>query len=151
MVAFTNRMPSGFPGRITRSDSLTVETNVIDSAKPPVAFGAFVKLVAGKVQPLETGDDAADVYGVLVNAYPTQSSTNGLNAAATPPALGATDILRRGYISVKLASGSVVKGDAVHVDVATGAISNAGGVTVANATFAGAADANGNVEIAFNI
>jgi len=160
MVAYTTRMPSGFPGRITRSDSLTVEPNIIDASTPPTAFGSFVKLVSGKLQPIASGDAASVVYGVLVSAFPTQSNTTALGAS-TPPASGVIDVLRRGYVSVALARGTAVKGAAVFVRVtadtgkAVGDIETAADsakcVAVPGAFFAGAADANGNVEISFAI
>ena len=163
MVSYTTRMPSGFPGRVTRSDSLTIEPGIIDQATPPTVFGAFVKNVAGKLQPIAASDAATVVYGVLVSAYPTQSTSNPLGVA-TPPASGVIDVLRRGYVSVPLQGGTAVKGAAVYVVTTAGtgfpvatiatAASPGGGsaaVAVANTFFTGPADSGSVVEIEFNI
>ena len=161
MVSYTTRMPIGFPGRISRSDSLTVEAVPVSQATPPTAYGQFVKLVAGVLQPLASADTAAVIYGLLVNPYPAQSSSNGFGAAV-PPAGGIADVLRRGYIVVPLAGGTAVHGEPVYVVTTAAAgypvgsivpASNTGGATAVAtlATFEGPADASGNVEIAYNI
>lgn len=165
MVAFTTRMPLGFPGRISRDPTgdATVETALIDSNTPPTVYGQAVKLVAGKLQPVVSGD-AADIDGLLVNAYPTQSSTTALGAA-TPPTSGLIDVLKRGYMIVHVARGTPVAGGVVALRVTAGAhtagewegdATNVGQgdsdcVAVTNAYWMGAADADGNAELAFNI
>lgn len=164
MVAYVTRVPAGFVGLVTRFDSITVQPEVVDSAAPPTAFGRFVKLVSGKVQPLASGDAGSVVYGVLVNPYPHQSTTNGLGTAATPPTSGLLSIMKRGYIAVKLVVGTAAKNGAVYVvttaggsvaveDIVTSASPAGGGTAVAvtGAVFMGPADANGIVEIAYNI
>ncbi len=164
MVAYTTRMPAGFPGRISREDSLTVETHVIDSNSPPTVYGQPAKLVSGKLQ--AAGADA-DVYGLLVAPYPTQSATTGLGAA-TPPTSGLADVLRRGYMTVAVARGTAVAGPAGTVSYRTttngGALAgqyegddtNVGKgdsdcIELTKATWMGPADANGIAELAFNI
>lgn len=163
MVAYTTRMPLGFPGRISREDSLTVETHIIDSNTPPTVYGQAVKLVSGALQPVVSGV-AADIDGLLVNAYPTQSSTN-VFGAATPPTSGLADVLKRGYMVVHVARGTPVAGGVVALRVTAG--SHAAGewegdntnvgqgdsdcVAVTNAYWMGPADASGNAELAFNI
>lgn len=162
MTAFTTRMPSGFPGAITRSDSLTVEQGIIDSGTPPTVFGGFVKTVSGKTQPIASGD-AAGAYDVLVRDYPTQSSSNALGAA-TPPTSGICSRMKRGYISVTLKLGTAAKDGQVYVvttaggtvvvgDIVTSASPAGGGTAVAmtNTFFTGPADPGGIVEISKNI
>lgn len=163
MTAIITRMPAGFPGRISRSDSLTVEQEVIDSGTPPTVYGGFVKIVAGKLQPIASGDSAG-VYDILVNPYPTQSSTNGLGTPPTPPTSGMADVLKRGYITVPLAKGTAAKNGQVYVvttaggtvavgDAVTSASPSGGGTAVAvtNCFFTGPADAGGIVEISKNV
>lgn len=163
MVAITLRAPAGFPGRISRSDSLTVEQEIIDPNTPPTAFGSFVKLVNGKLQPLASADPAG-AYALLVNPFPTQSSTNGLGVAPTPPTSGVVDVLRRGYMTVTLKLGTAVKDGQVYVvttaggtvnvgDIVTSAAPAGGGTAVAvtNCFFTGPADSGGIVEISKNI
>lgn len=162
MVAYTTRMPLGFAGRITRSDSLTVETSLIDNATPPTVYGKFVKLVSGLLQPMASGDAANTEYGVLVSAYPVQSTTTGLGAA-TPPTSGPIDVLRRGYIAMPLKLGTAVKGGIVYMvttaggsvvvgDIVTSASPAGGGTAVATAgKFVGPADSGGVVEVEYNL
>lgn len=163
MVAITLRAPAGFPGRISRSDSLTVEQAIISSTTPPTAFGSFVKLVNGQIQPLAAGDPAG-FYDLLVNPFPTQSSTNGLGVAPTPPTSGLADVLKRGYMTVVLKLGTAAKGGQVYVvttaggtvsvgDIVTSAAPAGGGTAVAatNCFFTGPADSGGIVEISKNI
>lgn len=159
MVSLTTRMPSGFAGRITRHDGITVEQNVINAASPPTAYGTFVKLVAGQVQPVTTGDTAANVYGVLVSPFPA-SGASGLGAVA-PQTFGICDVLLRGYIAVSLGFGTAVKGAPVYLrTVASGAklvgaieavADGTNNFVVAGAFFEGPADATGVVEIRVNI
>lgn len=160
MVAYATRVPAGFAGTISRSDSLTVEQELIDSGTPPTAYGRFAKVVAGKIQPIASGDAATVVYGLTVRPYPAQSTTNALGASA-PPTSGVIDILRRGFMSVVLDNGTAAKGAAVYVRVTVNgglgvgnietAADSAKCVAVAGCTFTGPADANGIVEIAYNI
>jgi hypothetical protein len=111
MTAYVTRAPAGFPGAVTRADSLTIQPEMIDSATPPTAYGAPVKLVSGKVQPL--GASGA-IYGLAVRAYPVQSTTNAFGAAA-PPTSGLLDVMRRGYMAVALKQGTAAKGAQVYV------------------------------------
>lgn len=160
MVAYVTRVPAGFPGSITREDSKTVLQEIIDSTTPPTAFGGVVKLVSGKLQPIASGDAATVAYGFLARSFPTQSSTNAFGAA-TPPTSGIADVLRRGFIAVKLAQGTSAKGGAVFVrvtaasqkfvgDIETAADSG-NCVQVPGAYFMGPADATGVTEVAYNV
>lgn len=162
MTAITLRAPAGFPGRVTRSDSLTIQQEIIDSNTPPTVYGGVVKLVSGKLQPIASGDSAG-VYDILVAPYPTQSTTNAYGGA-TPPTSGLADVLKRGYIAVTLAKGTAAKGGQVYVvttaggtvvvgDYVTSTSPSGGGTAVAltNVFFMGPADAGGVVEISKNI
>lgn len=164
MTAITLRAPAGFPGRISRSDSLTVQQEIIDTGTPPTIFGGVVKLVAGKLQGIQSGDAGSVADGFLVAPYPTQSTSNTLNAAATPPTSGIADVLKRGYMTLPLKLGTAAKNGQVYVvttaggsvavgDIVTSASPAGGGTAVAvtNAFFMGPADAGGIVEIAYNI
>lgn len=164
MVAIVTRAPAGFPGRISRSDSLTAQQEIIDSGTPPTIFGGVVKMVSGKIQPIASGDAGSVAYGFLINPYPTQSSTNGLGSSPTPPTSGIADVLKRGYMTVPLAKGTAAKNGQVYVvttaggtvsvgDIVTSASPAGGGtgVAVTGAFFMGPADAGGIVEIAYNI
>ncbi len=163
MTSFLSRMPIGIAGDISRPAAATVESVQIDAATPPTKFGSFVKLVAGKLQPIASGDAASVIYGLLVRPYPMSNqdgSAQGLGPG-TVPASGIADVLRRGYMTVVNKQGTPAKGAAVYLRItadtgkAVGDIEAAGldsGKCVAVAAqFQGAADANGNVEISYNI
>lgn len=159
MVAFLYRMPSGIPGDVSRKGQSVVETQMFNSAASFSAYGLVGKMSAGKFVPFAGGEAATDAFGVLVRPYPTNSGTDGLGTA-TPPTAGPADVLRRGWVTVKLNGGaSVVAGGQVYVRVAAAAAGKPiggfegaadGTNTVAiNAVFECAADADGNVEISF--
>ena len=166
-TAFQFRMGAGFAGDVNRTHPASIEPVLIDAAAPPTEYGQPVLLdpVSGGIRGFgaaDTADGAA--YGFLVRPYPTQQTQGGLSAtfgAATPPTSGVADVLRFGYIMVKLGGSVTVqpkKGQAVHVwtaassgnhvqgsveDVATPGSS----AVVTNATFNGATDANGVTEV----
>ena len=159
--AILYRMPAGIAGDVTRPSNSTIEPGVYDAAKPFPAYGMAGKIVNEKFVPLETGDAATAVYGLLVRPYPTSSSQDGLGAA-TPPVAGVNDVMRRGYMTVILRSGTSAKGGQVYIRIgaSTGdkplggfeaAEDGTDTIPLTNATFMGAADASGNVEISYKI
>lgn len=159
MVAYVYRMPSGIPGDVSRKENSVVETQILNASLPFSAYGLVGKMAAGKFVPFAGGEAATDAYGVLVRPFPTNSGTDGLGVA-TPPTSGPGDVLRRGYITIKLNGGAtVVNGGQVYVRVAAaasgkplggfeGAADSTNTVAI-NAIFMSAADADGNVEISF--
>lgn len=163
MTAFLYRMPSGIAGDVTRPSVSTIETQLLDSTLPFPGYGLFGKIASGKFVPIASGDAAGTVYGALVRPFPTQ----GVNASdalgvSVPKTSGAADVMRRGYMSVKLNAGTAALGGVVYVRVgaaATGkpiggieaASDSTNTIAVAGASFMSAADASGNVEIAYNI
>lgn len=173
--SFAYRMPSGIPGDVNRSGaSPVIEPNIIDSSAPPTAYGIPVALDATNgIRPIITPDAAVNLYGLLVRPYPTNQQTtnsffgsNPLGTAAVPPTSGMCDVLKKGYMTVKLyGATAAVAGGAVYVRTqnagagqVVGGIEAAadGGNTIqagaANSTyFRGPADSNGNVEIAWNL
>jgi len=92
LQAYQFRMPAGFAGDLQRAEVATIETQLIDSATPPLAFGVPVKFVAGKIQPIAAADPGSVVQG---------NGTDPLGTS-TPPTSGVTDILKRGYVMVAL-------------------------------------------------
>lgn len=165
LQAYQFRMPAGFAGDLQRAEVATIETQQIDSAAPPTAYGVPVKLVSGKIQPINSGSDtAAAVIGVNLRPYPIQ--TNGTDAlgTSTPPTSGVTDILKRGYVMVSLGgTTAAAKGGTVYVRVASASAGKplGGFEAAADSTntvampaswyFTGPADAYGITEIAVNI
>ncbi|TPS33465.1 hypothetical protein, partial [Acinetobacter baumannii] len=150
-------MPSGIPGDISRKAHSTVEAHILKGNFG--AFGIFGKLTADGIVPLEAAD--TDVYGLIVRSYPTQSALNGIGAAVPQSGI-VNDIMRRGYMTVKCNAGTAKKAGKVYVRVATGTeLKPIGGIEavadgvntieIKNATFMHDADAQGNVEISYNI
>lgn len=174
--AYLYRMPSGIPGTVGRESVSTIEGLFADSTKPFSAYGVPGKIASGKFVPLVSGDAATDVYGLLVRPYPT---TGGVNAGSftgsaydtprgtgVPPSEGQLNVMRRGYMTVLNTQGTPALNGQVYVRVgdtdstgfAIGSLSAsqdtttpADTVALAGCVFTGEADADGNVEIAYNI
>jgi hypothetical protein len=164
-------MPTGFPGALSRVEHATVEAQQINTTTPPTYYGQVVVMdpATGTIRPPATAD-VAGFYGLSVRPYPTQGfgvppgSLNDPIGAATPPPAGTVDVLRRGYMLVKLGGATAAVKNAP-VNVWTGAsaggqtqgnvtaVAPAAGTCVAlpNAIFMSGADANGIVEVAYNI
>lgn len=163
MATFLYRMPAGIPGDVTRASQSTIEPVVLNSASPFASFGLFGKIVSNKFVPFGAGDTNGVEYGLLVRPYPTTGgSGSDPLGTSTPPTSGIADCLRRGYMTVKLNAGTAAKDGQVYVRVAAAAAGKPIGgieaaadgsntVAITTAAFMGAADANGNVEIAYNI
>lgn len=168
MVAYTTRMPAGIAGNTNRQQASTVERQVMSATAPATTYGVFMAMDAptGTVRLPTAGDTAATIYGLLVRPYPTQSSTDGLNVSTpmTNAQGGEANILKRGYMTVRLMSGTAVKGGAVGVGLPGDADTPIGGISAlpVGATiaplgspmttyFTGPADATGMTEIAFNL
>lgn len=155
--AILYRMPSGIPGDVSRKSHSTIEAHLAKGNFG--AFGIFGKLTADGFGPLAAAD--TDVYGLIVRSYPTQSALNGLGAAV--PQTGIMhDVLRRGYMTVRCNAGTAKKAGSVFVRVDAGtdlkpiggieAIADgANTIELKNAMFMHEADAQGNVEISYNI
>jgi len=156
------RMPNGIPGDVTRRQHATIEPQVF-GATPFTAYGLPVKLSSGKVIPMGAGDATGNVFGFLVRPYPvTGANASDPLGTSVPPTSGQADVLRRGYLNAKCNVGTPALGGTVYMRVtANGGNTIIGGIeatadgantiTLSNCIFNGAADANGNVEIAVNI
>ena len=160
MAAYTYRMPSGIPGDVSRKSHSTIESHNMPT--PVAAFGVFAKMDAtGNLAALGSSDTADTVYGLIVRSYPTQSTSNGMGAAV--PQTGIMhDVLRRGYMTVRCNAGEAKTAGKVYVRIAAGtelkpiggieAVADAANtIELNNAMFMHDADAQGNVEISYNI
>ena len=157
------RMASGIPGDISRQSQATVESIPLNSASPFAGYGQLGKIVGGKFVPLGAGDTATAAYGLLVRPFPTTGgAASDPLGTATPPAGGIGVVLRRGYMTVKNNAGTPALNGQVYVRVAAAAAGKPIGgieaaadstntIAIAGATYTNAGDANGNVEIAYNI
>lgn len=160
--AYLYRMPGGIPGDLSRQSQATVESVLLDSTAPFSAYGLVGKIASGKFVPFAGGEADGDDYGVLVRPYPTNAGTDGLGTSTPPQTGGVGDALRRGYITVKLNAGTAALNGTVYVRVATpsagkpiggfeAAADSTNTIVLSKAKFMSAADADGNVEIAYNI
>ena len=155
--AFLYRMPSGIAGDVSRKSHSTIEAHILKGKLG--AFGIFCKLSEKGLVPLEAADEG--VYGLIVRSYPTQSASNGMGAAV--PQTGIMhDVLRRGYMTVRCNAGEAKTAGKVYVRIAAGtelkpiggieAVADAANtIELNNAMFMHDADAQGNVEISYNI
>jgi hypothetical protein len=169
-VAFGFRMGAGFQGDVNRSHPVSIEPNLTSDINPPTSYGqaVLVSTIDQGMRAFAAGDVAlTQAYGITVRPYPVQqSSGSNFGAAAigaAVPASGIIDVVRFGYIMVTLPVGqvpvkngqAVVWGAAssgIHIQGGFEAAASAGNTaTLANAHFNGAPDANGNVELMFNI
>lgn len=163
MTAFLYQTNNGLPGGLSRgAGQATITPEVLDSASPFAAYGLPGKIVSGQFVPVSLVGDTAPA-GILVRPYPTTSpNASDPLGTSTPPTTGVVSVLRRGYIMVKCNAGVPAEGGAVYIRYAAGTINTPiGGIEAAavagdtvaltNCVFNGPADANGNVEIAFNI
>lgn len=170
MVAFQFRMGAGFAGDVNRSHPMSIEPVKIDAAAPPLGYGLAVVVdpTTQGVRQMAAGDTAlTDIYGIAVRPFPSQGNTLADGSApfggGTPPASGAMDVLRSGYIMVPIV-GTPVKGAAVNVWVAaTGGghvqggfeAATSGGNTItlsaSTTTFQGGVDSNGIGEVIFHV
>lgn len=163
MVAFLTRMPFGIPGAVTRESQAKIEAQVLNSALPFASLGIFGKISSNKFVPVTTGDVSANVYGALIRSFPmTGNAASDPLGTSTPPQTGLADVLRSGYFNAKNNAGTPALGGVVYIRVGTATADKPLGgieavadstntIVVTGATFNGSADANGNVEIAFNI
>lgn len=166
---FLYNMPAGIPGMINRVGGRgpDVETQIMDPTHPLTQYGlfGFIDATSGDFRQMATGD--ASTYGLLARPYPSQATTAAgysgqqlLGTATPPPTSGPISVLKSGYMTVLLLGATAaVKNGQVWTRINGGvpgsvyAADGGGGnyLSVAGAYFMGPADANGNVEIGFNI
>lgn len=143
-------MSRGFAGMLTRGffDN-TTEVKANDGTTPVQAFGIPVKWNSTQTGVTQVTATADAVIGFAVRSY----------GQAIPEASGGSyqqqnivTVLKRGYIAVASVGGTVVTGGQVYL-TSTGGLSaeSSGNTAIPGALFAGTADAEGLVEIAYNI
>jgi len=169
MASFTLRMPAGIAGDVNRAQHHTVETQIITPSGTtghPTAFGVPVVIDATSknIRTIAATDTSPSVYGLLVRPYPSLSSQDAIGVG-TPALTGPCDVMRRGYMAVKVSgTTAAAKGGIVYVwaNTATGVHIQGGleaadpgsagsGFALSGATWMGPADANGLSEISFHI
>jgi hypothetical protein len=161
--AFIYRMPGGIPGDVTRREHATIVPEIMDANHPVLKFGLPVKIVSGKIRPM-AANDSGQPYGFLVRPYPSQMATSEALAEATPDPTKICDVLKRGYMTVVVLEGTPAKDGQVYYRSQAGSpAENVGGletdssgspttnIAITGCKFVGTADADKNVEIAYNI
>lgn len=117
MAAFLYRMPNGIPGDVTRQSISTIE-GVVLGATAFGAYGLFGKISSSKLVPIGSGDVATSVAGLLVRPYPiTGANASDALGTSVPPTSGIGNLLKRGYATVALKSGTAAQGGQVYVRV----------------------------------
>uniref|UniRef100_A0A6M3M900 Bacteriophage protein n=1 Tax=viral metagenome TaxID=1070528 RepID=A0A6M3M900_9ZZZZ len=161
MGAFIYRMPAGIAGDVTRREHAKIEPQVMDATYPVLAFGVPVVMVDGEIRNMPVGAVYTDVYGFIVRPYPSQAESSEALAVATPDPTKICDILVSGYMTVLCVNGTPAKNGLVYFRNAAGdpaeaigqveAESSDDNTVLTGATFMGTGDADGNVEIKFNV
>ena len=170
-AAFTFRAGAGFPGAISRQENSSIEPVLIDASAPPLLYGVPVVIdpTTQGIRPIVAGDSAlTTIFGILVRPFPTSQfsvsnfGNTPLGGAGVPPTSGPADVLTRGYIIVSVV-GATKKDSLVDIWFAASSGSHVqggfegvhtGGSSLSlplNTYFNGVPDANGLVELAFNI
>lgn len=156
------RAPFGIAGAVSREDNKLIEAQGLNVSLPFASYGIPGKIVSGLFVPVALVGDTAP-YGFLVRPYPFQGP-NASDALGTsvPLTTGVANILKRGYIQVQCNAGTPALNGTVYIRYANSDSTHpvagieaaaVGSTTVAltNCYFTGPADANGLVEIAFNL
>lgn len=150
MVAFLNRMPAGIAGAITRPLESTIEPALIyrttdaTPANSPTEYGCAVVFdVTAKRWRLPAVGDVAAQIALLPRPYPGGvAALQGVLGVTPVDTVHTGDVMRRGYMNVKLRLGAVIKGGAVFVR-----IQNPVGVTQPVGGFEAAADGANTVQL----
>lgn len=172
MVAYAYRPGYGFPGDVTRH-LFAIEAKPVVVGSLFTDFGQAVLLdgATGGIRPVAVGDVAVtEVFGILVRSFPMQASSapgpygqTPLGAPMAPPhPPQPADVLRMGHIMVRCNGTPLIGAPAFVWADATAAPHTLGtfevgataGKTIAlgnKTVFNSAPDANGMVELAFNI
>ena len=161
--AFIYRMPAGIPGDVTRREHAKIEAQQFDADYPCLRFGEPVKMTSGKIRPMVAGD-TSQPYGFLVRPYPSQMSASEAIGTSTPDVTKIADVLVSGYMTVKVAEGTPAKDGQVYYRSQAGSpAANVGrlevdssgspttNIAITGCVFMGTGDADGNVEIKFNV
>lgn len=152
MTVYRFSMPAGFPGTVTRRAESTLEPVLLAAETPhgaPLTLDGQGRAVAAA--------EAADVDAFLVRPFPTGGAGANGNSA---PAGTVQDRLMRGYISLRLSAAedtAAIKGVPLRLieeageGFALGELAVSAGVPIPGAVVMGPQDADGNVEIAYNL
>lgn len=114
---------SGIPGDINGIPGTAIESWIIDPDLVPAAFGAPVKRVTAsgvtKIAAIESGDTAADFYGILSRSAPTVAGGTTIVNSGEPNANTVSGVVvgGPGYVLVTCTIGTPARGGAVYMRV----------------------------------
>jgi hypothetical protein len=120
MISYVFQSPSGIPGDISRTDGSSVEPAMLVSPFP-ANYGVAVKYATGPggtgITPFVAADTAAVVAGLLTRAAPGISQSNTAEAVNTfqPNQSEPQNLMKRGYATVFVNSGTPVRGQPVGI------------------------------------
>jgi len=118
MTSFLYRAPSGVAGDITRQQDTIVEPGLLNASAAPTAFGTPLKIVSGKFEKIASGDAATVFSGVLSRVAPSiAGDTAQTFASGTPNVQSVQGIVVKGYVNVKCAVGTPVRGASVYMRI----------------------------------
>lgn len=119
MVSYNFRMPAGVAGEISRNGNEGfVESRLLDSTNPPLAFGVPVKVVNGKMRTIASGDAASVFYGILARTAPAIAGDLSATFQTEVPNVNATQsVVRKGYVKVRCTVGTPPLGGPVYMRV----------------------------------
>jgi hypothetical protein len=118
MTSILYRASSGVAGDVTRQDDTVVESGLFNTAKVPAEFGAPVKITAGKIEKIESGDVAASLFGFLSRLAPSiAGDTAQIFGSGTPNPVEVQGIIVRGRMNVKCKVGTPARNGIVYMRV----------------------------------
>jgi len=174
MTALMYRMNAGIPGEVSRFQTYgcTISPERQHNTTPLTQYGQVAIMAAANagVRPATAGDVTDDMeWGFLVRPFPGADIGVGFPAgvvdfgAGTPFTKGIVDIMRRGFMTIKLGGATAAaKGGVGYLWTAASAAPHVQGQLEAAAVttngfvmnrvrFMGPADASGNTEISYNL
>lgn len=116
MTAYLYTAPAGVPGDVTRVDESNVEPAMLVTPFP-ANYGVAMKYGTGGITPYAAGDAASVVAGFLARAVPGISQSNASEAVDVfqPNQSEPQGMMVRGYMAVKVNSGTPVRGQPVYI------------------------------------
>lgn len=110
MTAYTTALPAGIAGEVTRSDGAVILNMQLAA---DLQAGAVVKIVANEAAAIESGDAAADVFGIVTRSAPqiTDASTGAQDDA------NVAGVIHKGFVNVVCTQGTPAIGGAVYVRI----------------------------------
>ncbi len=120
MTSFLFRAGAGVPGDINDMQNTVVESAIYDPDNMPTAFGVPVKMDAGRIGAIESGDAAADFYGILTRSAPTiggDLSAEFLTGTPNADTVAGVAVGGPAYVLVRCTVGTPVRGGAVYMRI----------------------------------